>query len=215
MQVNYSYSFTFPKGEEPKFGKCIAAVLLFIFTNLAVTVVAVVKFFGIIQYTPYNILYFALVPGIGIAFCAMAVFFTVKYIFITVTKSGYKYLTPFFKTVSVMIAERYANDDKFQQKLNVALDFGEAFGKTYDNKTPWLVKKAAGFFIGRLPFVEFFKKMSPGINKRDIRAVSESIYGQMDEYMVKKLFVNNNMKWVFILYPLNLAAQIVLLCLLR
>jgi hypothetical protein len=211
MNINYQYNFKLSKEEAPKLGKCMAVILLFIFTNIIFTITGIVFFIRIDNYTAYNILYFALILSFSIGFTAAAIFFIYKYILITVIQAGYKHLSPFFKTISSVMADKYVTDDKFQEKINKVLDIEEV----YDKKMPWIMKKAVRFFISRLPFVDFFKNLSPSVNGKDARAVSESIYLQIDEYIVKKLFPSNNMNAFFILYPINFAVQIFLLFLLH
>ena len=215
QNFNISYSFKLPPEEAPKLGKCIAVVLVSFFMNVIFIVFGIVRFVGIENYNAYNILFFIFLLSLGIMFVAVTIFFIIKYVFITVTKAGYKQMPPFFRTISMILAERYANDDKFHEKINKTLDFDSAFNKAYDKNTPWIIKKAAGFFIKQLPFVDFLKKLSPDINNKDLRAVSESIYTQMDDYIVNVLFVKNNLKWAFLLFPANIAVQIILLLLLK
>jgi hypothetical protein len=218
---NFNVSFNLKLSKEeapkvvPKIVKCMVLTILIYLMNIFFAVWGIIKFIQLDIYTAYNISFFVLLLCLAGLFMFAAVFFTQKYIIITVIKTTYKKMTPFFKTVSQIIAERYVSDDKFQEKINKAFDIGADFGVFYDKNAPWIVKKAVSFFVNRLPFVDFLKNMSPGINKKDIRAVSEAIYVQMDDYMINKLFVNNNLNKIFLLYIVNIASQVLLLFLIK
>jgi|GEM_PF-1618039 len=216
---NFNFNLKLPKEEGPKIGpkigKCMVLMVTVFFMNILFMVWGIIRFIHVDIYTAYNILFFVLLLALANLFMFAAVFFTQKYVIITVIQTLYKKMTPFFKTVSLIIAERYAADGKFQEKINKAFDIGADFGAIYDKNAPWIVKKAISFFINRLPFVGFLKNMSPGINKKDIRAVSEAIYVQMDDYMVNKLFPSNSLNMIFVLYAVNLAVMILLLMLIK
>ncbi|MCL2144001.1 MAG: hypothetical protein FWH43_07255 [Endomicrobia bacterium] len=217
FNVNLNFKLSKEEAPElgPKIGKCMAFALAVIFTNMIFAVLGIIRFVRIDIYGAYNILFFVLLLIFAALFPAAIFFFIQKYVIIAVTKAGYKKMTPFFKTVCFVIAERYAADDNFQEKINKAFDIGADAGVIYDKNAPWPVKKAVSFFINRLPFVDFLKNMSPGINKKDIRAISECVYVQMNDYAVNKLFPSNNLKTVFALYAVNLAAQVLLLYIIR
>lgn len=213
--INIQYSFKLPPGEGPKIGRCVLMLLVFFLTNLAFFISVTVKFIRLEAYNAYNILFYILIFCLGILFTAAAIAFMYKYIIVAVIEAGYGKMTPFFRAVSALLGERYSNDQKFQEKINKALDFSEAFKQTYGVKTPWLIKKTVSFFLNKIPFMNFLRNLSPDINNRDIRAVSEAVYFQMDDYIVKKLFPNNSIKWIFFLFPANIIIQIVLLLLLK
>ncbi|MDR2426780.1 MAG: hypothetical protein LBD46_06365 [Endomicrobium sp.] len=210
IEINYQFKFKLSKEEAPKLGRCIATIVLFFFTNIISVIAGIIFFIQLDNYTAYNILCFAFILSFSIGFMALAIFFIHKYILITVMQSGYKHITPFFKTISAFMAEQYTTDEKFQEKINNTLDFRDI----YDKNATWIIRKALGFFVDHLPFVDFIKNLSPAVNGKDAQAVSESIYSQMDDYIVNKLFSNNNMKVFFILYPINIVVNIVLLYLL-
>lgn len=213
--INVEYNFKLPKEDSPKIAKIMISVVAFFFTNFIFLIYGIVKLVRVETYTAYNVLSFFLLFGLGVFFTAIVIFLAYKYALITVVKSGYKYMTPFFKTVSDMLAQKYAEDEKFKEKINKVFDFKDTLGGIYGRHMPWIMKKALSFFINRIPFVEFLKNLSPDTNSKDVKAVSEAIYNQMDEYIVKKLFTSNNMKWIFFLFPVNMAVQFVFLAFIK
>lgn len=214
-RINIQYNFKLPPEQAPKLGKMVVIILLFCFMNAFFFIFAAIKFIRIENYNAYNILFFLLVFSLGVLFCAAAFMVVYKYIIISVIEAGYGRMTPFFKTISFILGENFVRDASFKEKINKVLDFGEICKNVYGQKIPKLFQKAVSFFLNRLPFVQFLKNLSPDISDKDAETVSEAVYSQMDEYIVKTLFPGNNIKWLFFIFPANIVAQTALIFLLK
>lgn len=114
--------------------------------------------------------------------------------------------TPAFKKLNKEFA-RKAVDKK--SKMNVNLDVVMPAGDK--EKAMWLIKKALGFFINRIPFKKFCSELSGGKDSSPGAGGGDFIYRKTDAFIKEKFFANNNLRWMLYLIPVYLSIQILVL----
>lgn len=166
----------------------------------------------------HSLLYLICTLILGIGLTAFAFTNTYKFILIDTLSIVYKYLTPFFKKLSILIIDKitsktidYSSDKKIQNSINVDNILLDIYGK----KVPSLLQKAILFLIKRIPFAEFIFNMKSELEEKKTDKLSVILFDQIDQYIKQSLFLSNNMKWIAWLLPLNIVLQIIFIYLIK
>lgn len=198
----------------------ILITILFVFLNILFLIISLTKYSGVDK-TTMNTVYLVLSILIGIGVTIVAFSNTYKYLLIDTLHIVYKYLTPFFKKLSINIIEKVsAKSENYSSNKNIQKSFniGNVLLEVYGKKVPGIIQKAILFLIKRIPFSDFIFNMKDELeqkNDRDDKRLSEILYQQINQYIQQSVFLGNSMKWIMWLLPVNIVLQIILIVMIK
>ncbi len=164
---------------------------------------------------PYLVIILSLVIGFISVFLAFSR--TYQFIVIDALSVAYKYLTPFFKKLSIKVVDMVVSGgNRISGKdINKSLNVGALMVEVYGKKAPKYVQKGLVFIVNRIPFSDFLKNMQKDLSERkDNKTLSEILYKQLHGY-ITSVFTDNSIKSVFIILALNIIFQIAVILLLK
>ncbi len=189
---------------------------LFILPNIsfiALHTISLVKFGAEIN----NIFYLILTVITSSIFCIFAFYLTYKFFLIDTIQVIYQYLPPFLKILCDKIAAEIVCGTAgiIKKGYDLSLYVYESFKKAYDENIPGITRKCINFILKKIPFADIVDNVTVNINGENKDEISKELYEQIDKYISKKYFIRNSIVWIFLLLPINLTAQFVLLKLLN
>ena len=191
--------------------------IVFAFMNLLYLIVAFASYFSK-EASNLNLIYLIANLFIGIGITVVAFSFTYKYILIDTLSIVYKYLTPFFKKLSIIIIEKVSSKAisfSYKEKIQNSLNIGNILLEVYGRKVPKLLQKAILYLLKKIPFSDFIFNMKSELEDKKSNNLSALLYQQIDQYIRQSIFLTNNMKWIVWLLPLNVVIQIILIYLIK
>ena len=154
---------------------------------------------------------------VGIVFTVVAIVLTKKYLLFNTVSLGYRYLSPFFQKLSVLLFENiydkgveFTKKDKLSKVINVGLIWNES----YNTKVPNIVQKGVNLLLNRIPFADLIADVNAEIKHRKLDSgetnktvVTNMLYEQIDIYIQQKIFANNHFYNTFLLLLVNVLVQ--------
>ncbi|MDR1931215.1 MAG: hypothetical protein LBQ57_00180 [Spirochaetales bacterium] len=194
----------------------LALVFLFLIPNLVCIgfgIAALIK----VGITTRIIVFFVLIILAAAGACLTAFFFTYEYFLVDTLRIIYAYLVPVFRLICAALAKRIAagNTGIIKKGYDWSESIADSFQKTYNRRTPRLIRIAIRFILEQIPFADIMYHVSIDASATDTEALGASIYTQFDAYLHTRFFDENTMKWVLWFLPLNIALQILLIWLMR
>lgn len=192
----------------------IIVLLTFGFSNIVFFIITLFKY-GNRALNESSFCLFA-VLFVGLISTAFALYCTYKYILVDTLNVAYKYLTPLFKKICVKIIDKVisgGNSLMGKRDIEKSLNIGSLMVEVYGKNLPRYLQKSVKFILKHIPFSTFLLSMQADLRsgRKDNKALSETLYTQLDSYIVDNFFKNNSMKWIIWFLPLNIIVQILLL----
>ena len=193
----------------------IFILLLFVLFNLFFILVRNIEYYHLEE---INYLRIGIQILIGLVFIICSLIFVRSYILVNTISLVYRYLTPFFRKLSMVITNKVYDKslDLSQTKhISKTLDVGSILKNTYERKIPRIIQKGVGFLINQIPFADFVINIKDELKKEDSTNTSKEqvnnlLYNQMNNYIQNSIFSSNNLYWVLWLFPLNVVVQVLL-----
>jgi hypothetical protein len=194
--------------------KCVSLSLLFISINLILFFVGFVMFIAG-EITTESVGFLAAVFITGISFTGFAAFLGYQYMVKDITRVIYQKSGSYIKRFCSVLIDKaeefykgYAGNEK--NDLQKLISFTSLVSQYYDAAPGFIRSRIAGE-LNKTPFLETITRLRTDIINGDKREATETLYSEINTYMLESVFGKNNTSWVYYLIPLNLFIQLLLL----
>ncbi len=184
----------------------ILILFLFGFSNMILFFYAVSRFLGHLDELN-KVVYVLLVAALGLGTTAYALYRAYGFVLIDSIRVIYENVRSYFKRIAEIIidyAERTLKGkvEVTDKELAKALDFSKMIDNSLD-KVPWVIRRGILFILRKLPIVGILFDMKEDILAGNKADASTKLYDKIDA-LISELFAQNNTKWVWWLWPLNI-----------
>jgi len=193
--------------------KFLPLMALFVFTNLILWISAI-YFMLVTEFTISKLLFIILILLIGIGFTVYAGYRAYKMMILDALRVIYQNSETLFRKISSQIINKAdelikGRFEVNEQQLKQALDIGQLL-QTYYQKAPRLLQKVFQRLLNKIPFAEMVQGLKTDLIQGNKEKASETLYVQIDQFVMTSIFGNNTFKWIYGVLALNIILQ--LLC---
>lgn len=197
-------------------GLCILLIVcLFVIFNIGFIIYSMYDFSDI-ENIKIRVLASIGVLLVGIVFTVLSGYVVYRYLIVYAIGLLYPHLTPLFRKICGIVINKVgqvADAVKIKQDhVAKVIDTGDMLNNMYHKKTPWLVKKGVAFAVGQIPFATILSDMDVKdvLRNGNKEKASDLLYGRVDRYLKDEILGSNSLKWVFILFIINVIVQILI-----